>query len=50
MISRDQISAEMWLLRLPATRRQTQWVVGVAVCQIAALLFLRRSPAYGLAR
>jgi PAS domain S-box-containing protein len=31
---------ETWLLSLPPTRRQTRWVVAVAVCQIAALALL----------
>jgi len=40
MITRNPSSAETWLLSLPPTRRQTQWAVAVAVCQIAALALL----------
>ena len=37
MIARDPIYSKTWLLSLPPTRRQTQWVVAVAVSQVAAL-------------
>jgi PAS domain S-box-containing protein len=40
MIARDPTDAKMWLLSLPPTRRQTQWVVAVAVFQVAAFALL----------
>ena len=40
MIGRDPRGAETWLLSLPPTRRQTRWVIAIAVCQSAALALL----------
>src|SRR5262249_36398486 len=37
MIVHDPARAETWLLSLRPTRRQTQWVVAIAICQVAAL-------------
>jgi len=37
MIARDPVGAETWLLSLPPTRRQTRWVIAIALCQVAAL-------------
>ena len=43
MIARNPTGAETWLLSLPPTRRQTRWVVAIAVFQVAALALLARS-------
>jgi PAS domain S-box-containing protein len=40
MIGRDPSGAETWLLSLPPTRRQTRWVIAIALCQVAALALL----------
>jgi PAS domain S-box-containing protein len=37
MIATSSTGAGTWLLSLPPTRRQTQWVLTVAVCQLALL-------------
>ncbi|MFK4727365.1 PAS domain S-box-containing protein [Bradyrhizobium niftali] len=40
MIGRGPRGAETWLLSLPPTRRQTRWVMAIALCQVAALALL----------
>jgi PAS domain S-box-containing protein len=40
MTARDPTNAETWLLSLPPTRRQTRWVIAVAVCQLAGFALL----------
>jgi PAS domain S-box-containing protein len=40
MTARDPAGAETWLLSLPPTRRQTRWVIAIALCQVAALVLL----------
>ena len=40
MNARAPAGAETWLLSQPPTRRQTRWVIAVAVCQVAALALL----------
>jgi PAS domain S-box-containing protein len=40
MIARDPTNAETWLVNLPPTRRQTRWVIAVAICQLAAFALL----------
>ena len=39
-IARNPTGAETWLLSLPPTRRQTQWVVAIALCQVAAFVLV----------
>lgn len=39
-MARYPTDAETWLLSLPPTRRQTQWVIAVAVCQLVVFALL----------
>jgi PAS domain S-box-containing protein len=50
MIARNPTAAETWLLSLPPTRRQTRWVIAIAISQVAALALLAPFAKTPLAR